>query len=100
MTQKKTIVLLAVFLIVFFVAGISIGIYSITYSVSNHLDSIDLPPQSKLILGIILLLVFDPMLLLICWYAKQEHFKSLGIVAFVLLLFISACVLSEIFSIL
>ena len=96
MKHKKSIKLFIAFLLAFFVAGICIGIYSISYSVSNDLDTIDLPPQTKAMLGIIVLLVFDPILFIICRYAKQEHVKILWIVALVLLVFISVCVLSEV----
>ena len=100
MSQKKSIKLFVVFLIALFIAGIGIGICSIMYSVSNDLDAIDLPPQAKLILGIIVLLVFDPILFFTCRYAKREHVKAIWITALVLLVFISVCVLSEILPLL
>lgn len=100
MNQKKSIKLFVVFVILFFAAGIGIGMYSTIFSVSNHLDTFDLPPQSKLIIGIIVLLFFVPILLLTCWYARQEHNTCLLIISLVLLVFISVCVLSEVLPLL
>ena len=100
MSQKKSIKLFVAFLITFFVTGMGIGIYSIVYSVGNQLDTMVLPSQSKLILGIIALLVFDPMLFLICRYAKQERVRPIRIIASAVLSFISVCVLSEILPLL
>lgn len=100
MKQSNAIKLFVVFLIAFLIAGIIVGIYSITYSVDNHLDSIDLPSRSKLILGIFLLFVFDPMLFFVCWSAKQEHCKVIFIISLLFLVLISACVITEIIPLL
>ena len=99
MKQKKTIKLFVIFLILFLSAGFIIGIYSTIYSVHNHLDSVDLPAQSKLIIGIIILFIFDPLLLCICWSAKCEHQKTLLMISLVFLLIMSTCAISEIVEI-
>ena len=98
MKQKKSIKLFIVFLIVYFIVGMGTGVCAIIYSAENHLNSIDLPPQSKLILGTISLVVFGPLLFLVCRYAKHERVKTIGVIAAALLVFISICVLSELLS--
>ena len=100
MNQRKSILLFILFLTLFSITGIIVGIYAITYSVNNHLNAIDLPAQSKTILGIVLLLVFDPLLFFIHRYAKLEQQKNLRIISLALLIFISMCVLSEIMPLL
>lgn len=99
MNQKKSIKLFIIFLILFFSAGVIIGICSTIYSVRNHLGYFDLPVQSKLIIGIIILFVFVPLLLCICWHAKCDNRRKLLMISLFISIIMSASAISEIVEI-
>ena len=98
MHQKKSTRLFVVFWILFIVIGMAVGGYTLFYTINNNLEVMDIPSQDKLAIGVIILLVFDPILFLVSRYAKKEHNRIVLIVALFLLCFITTCVLSEIIS--
>ena len=100
MMQKKSIKLFIVFVVLFVTIGMSIGIYSLIYTVSNHLEVMGIPARSKIAIGLGSLLLFDPLLLRVYHHAKLEQVKPIRVVAACLFVFISLCVILKIISLL
>lgn len=98
--QKKSIKLFIVFVVLFAIIGMSIGIYSLIYTVSNHLEKMDIPAKSKIVIGIGVLFLFDPLLLRVYHHARLERVKPIRVIAACLLVMISLCVSINIISLL
>ena len=94
MNLKKSLKLFVAFWVVFFCLGICIGINSTLYAVRNNLDVMDLPVQSKLIIGVVCLAVFCPWLLVCSHYAKKEKEKAVRVISIILCLHILVCTLA------
>ena len=83
-------------MIAFLVFGICIGIYSLHYSLGNQLDELDIPAESKTVICVFALVLFDPLLLAVRHYARLENVKPVGIIAAVIFVVLSVCMLANI----
>ncbi len=94
--NKKSKKYFVIWMIAFFVLGIVLALFSIYYSYTNNLESMDIPEKAKTMVGIAVLVLFCPPLYIIYNIAKNEKTKFIMILSLCLLILICFCVLSTI----
>lgn len=98
--HKKSIKYFVAWIIAFFALGIIILAFSINHAITNNVDSMDLPENIKLIIGVFVLLLGCPTLYAVHIIAKKEKARIIMAVSLFLLIFICVCILSTIIPIL
>ena len=93
---KKSTKYFLIWIVVYFVCGMILALFSIYYAHTNKLETIDIPEKAKTVVGIAVLVLFCPPLCIIHNVAKSEKTKSIMVLSLCLLILICVCVLSTI----
>ena len=98
--NKSYVKWFVIWLVAFFTLGIAVLVYSIYYSTTHGLQSMEIPDAAKLAVGSVTLLLFCPILCGILWKAKREKAKRIAVASICLLILICVCVIPNMITIL